>query len=232
MTQAIVLAGGFGTRLREVVSEVPKPMAPIGNRPFLDILLSSLSSRGVTTVILSVGYMADVIRNYFGDQKYGMEILYQFENEPLGTGGAIRASLERCSEESVFVLNGDTFLDIDLELVQEFQKQQNAPIMVTKKVAAADRYGTVKVENHRILSFLPRAASGTSKLINAGIYLLPVNILDSYRVGVNFSFENDFLPEVIATDRFLSYQCDGHFIDIGIPEDYERAKSELGGLCV
>lgn len=207
-------------------------MAPIGNRPFLDILLSSLSLRGVTTVVLSVGYMAEVIQSYFGDQRYEMEILYQVETEPLGTGGAIRAGLELCTDESVFVLNGDTFIDVDLDLLQKFRRQQNAPIMVTRELAAADRYGTVKVKNHRILSFLPKGAAGNSNLINAGFYLLPANLLDSYRVGETFSFENDFLPKIIESNRFLSFQCDGHFIDIGIPEDYEKAKSELGGLGV
>lgn len=232
MTQAIILAGGFGTRLRDVVSDVPKPMAPIGNRPFLDILLSSLSLRGVTRVVLSVGYMADVIQSYFGDKRYEMEILYQVETKALGTGGAIRAGFEFCSDESVFVLNGDTFIDVDLDLLQKFRRQQNAPIMVTREVPGANRYGTVKVKNHRILSFLPKGEPGNNNLINAGFYLLPSNLLDCYQVGETFSFENDFLPRIIRSNRFLSFNCDGYFIDIGIPEDYEKAKSELGELGV
>jgi D-glycero-alpha-D-manno-heptose 1-phosphate guanylyltransferase len=229
LTEAIVLAGGFGSRLKSVVSNVPKPMAPINGRPFLDILLASLSDRGVTTVVLSVGYLAGEIQNYFGDQKHGINILYHVEAEPLGTGGAICASLQLCETENIFVLNGDTFVDVDFDLLQAFWKEHGNPIMVTREVSSASRYGAIVVEDHLIKSFSPFGNNPDIALINAGVYMLPKNILKDYSVGDSFSFEHDFLPKAIISTRFFSFKCEGYFIDIGVPEDFEKAQYELCG---
>jgi len=228
----IVLAGGFGTRLSGVISDVPKPMAPIGNKPFLDILLSSLSGQGVTKVVLSVGYMADVIQRYFGDQQHGMEILYSVENEPLGTGGAIRAGLELCEGKIAFVLNGDTLVDVNLESLQCLWNREKSPIMVTREVTNAERYGSVTVKDDRIISFAPKGISAERALINAGFYLIPTDLLNYYEIGEVFSFEKDFLPLAIKVKEFLTFRHVGYFIDIGIPEDYEKAQIELGRLDV
>ena len=176
--------------------------------------------------------MADVIQLHFGDQRHGMEILYSVENEPLGTGGAIRAGLELCEGKSAFVLNGDTFVDVNLASLQCIWNREKSPIMVTREVTHAERYGSVTVKDDRIISFAPKGVLGESALINAGFYLIPTDLLNCYDIGEVFSFEKDFLLMAIKAKEFLAFRHAGYFIDIGIPEDYEKAQIDLGGLGV
>lgn len=228
MKEAIVLAGGLGTRLKEVVADVPKPMAPINGRPFLDILLYNLSKKGIHKVVLSVGYMADVIQDYFGSTKYGLEIIYNTEKVPLGTGGGIYSSLKICTSEAVLILNGDTFIDFDYKLIYELWHKNKKPIILTRIVNDTSRYGKITIANNKIKSFSnEHITKEENKVINAGVYILPKNILDQYSDNDVFSFESDFLPNAVTSRDFYSVQSDDYFIDIGIPEDYERAQTEL-----
>lgn len=226
MLEAIVLAGGFGTRLRQVVPDLPKPMAPIGDRPFLEILLASLSSKGFGRVVLSLGFMADTIVRQFGRRFSGMELVYEIETTPLGTGGAVRQALRHALADHVFVFNGDTYLDLEIAEVEAYWQAHQVPIIVAREVSDSARYGRLNVIDRRIDGFAEKGIAGPG-LINAGCYVLPASILDGYRFGNAFSFETDFLSKVVGERRIDVFVTRGQFIDIGVPDDYERAQTEL-----
>jgi len=227
--EAIVLAGGFGTRLREVVPDIPKPMAPIAGRPFLEILLSSLAQKGFKRVLLSLGFMAEKVVAHFGDQFAGMELVYQIEKVPLGTGGAVRQALAHCCNDHAFVFNGDTYLDLDVLEVEAHWQAHHAPIIVARWVSDTSRYGRLSVAEERVLGFMEKNVGGPG-LINAGCYVLPVSILDGFAVGHPFSLETDFLAKEVRLQRFDLFVTQGQFIDIGIPVDYMRAQTELAEI--
>ncbi|MFZ5638495.1 MAG: nucleotidyltransferase family protein [Pseudomonadota bacterium] len=227
---AIVLAGGFGTRLRSVVSDVPKPMARVAGRPFLELLLAHLARNGFGRVVLSVGYLAEVIRDHFGGSWRGLQIDYAVESEPLGTGGAIRAALSRCDGDHAYVFNGDTYLALDCAGTDALwaRAQAQAPIIVGRRVDDTARYGRLEVDaDGRILRFLEKAASGGPGLINAGAYVLPRAIVEEFPPAKRFSFETDYLREAVARRVFLTHETDAEFIDIGTPDDYARAQTLL-----
>jgi len=229
--EAIILAGGFGTRLRQVVPDLPKPMAPVAGRPFLEILLTSLARKGFSRVVLSLGYLSEKVVEHFGDRFAGMELVYEIEDAPLGTGGAIRQALERCSSEHVFVFNGDTYIDVEAAEIEAHWLAQRAPIIVAREVSDTARYGSLVTANNRVSGFREKGLAGPG-LINAGCYLLPKNILDGYPCGAAFSLEADFLAKAVTQQRFDVFVTRGQFIDIGIPEDFARAQTELAGVCV
>lgn len=229
--EAIVLAGGFGTRLREVVPDLPKPMAPVAGRPFLEILLTSLAGKGFTRVVLSLGYLSEKVVEHFGDRFAGMELVYEIEKSPLGTGGAISAALERCNADHVFVFNGDTYLDVEAGKVEAHWQAHRVPIIVAREVPDTTRYGRLATAEGRLLGIFEKGLSGPG-LINAGCYVLPKSILDGYPLGSAFSLEADFLAKEASRQRFDVFVTRGQFIDIGIPEDYARAQTELAGVCV
>jgi D-glycero-alpha-D-manno-heptose 1-phosphate guanylyltransferase len=229
--EAIVLAGGFGTRLRQVVPDLPKPMAPVAGRPFLEILLTSLARKGFRNVVLSLGYMADKVVMHFGDHFAGMKLVYEIEKAPLGTGGAVRQALARCDANHVFVFNGDTYLDLEVADVEAQWQSRCMPIVVAREVQNAARYGSLDTGDGRVLGFAEKGVCGPG-LINAGCYVLPVGILDGFEPGHAFSLEADFLAKVVGTQHFDLFVTNGRFIDIGVPDDYLRAQTELVGVCV
>jgi D-glycero-alpha-D-manno-heptose 1-phosphate guanylyltransferase len=228
LTEAIVLAGGFGTRLRSVVSDVPKPMAPVAGRPFLELLLAALRSKGITRVILSIGYMAETITSHFEKQNFGLEIGYEIEKAPLGTGGAIAAAMRHVSEDRAFVFNGDTYLDLEIDAVNAMWPGDRSPIVVARRVPDTLRYGRLDVDRDRISKFCGSGIRGAG-LINAGCYLLPSDIFDRAKPPAAFSFEQDYLTQCAALS-LRAFITNGLFIDIGVPEDYRRAQSELAGM--
>ena len=224
--EAIILAGGFGTRLRKVVPHLPKPMAKVAGAPFLEILLLSLSRKGFKRIILSVGYMADSISNYFGFNYEGMDLIYAREEKPLGTGGAVRLALLSCKQDHVFVFNGDTFLDLEVKEVELLWQEFRHPIIIGCQVPHASRYGRLKVKNNYVVGFLEKKIDGAG-LINAGCYVLNRNQLDDFSLGRAFSLENDYLTKAIKDNTFNVYITEKKFIDIGIPEDYIKAQTML-----
>lgn len=230
--EAIVLAGGLGTRLQGVLQGVPKPMAPIGGRPFLDILLSQLVRCGCGRVILSVGHLHSVIEEYFGVAWRGMTLDYVIENEPLGTGGAVRAAMAEGREESLLVLNGDSYIQIDYAAMTCFHSAQSAQmsIAVTHQPDVA-RYGDVLLDGDRVVGFEEKGRTGAG-WINAGVYVIRRDLEWPPELSGKFSFETDFLVPGIARLRPAPYKVDGLFIDIGIPEDLARAQTELAELDV
>jgi D-glycero-alpha-D-manno-heptose 1-phosphate guanylyltransferase len=226
VTEAIILAGGLGTRLRSVVSDVPKPMASIAGNPFLGYLLQFLEAGGVRRVVLAVGYRNEVIRDFFGSRYGAIEIAYSVEEEPLGTGGALQRSLSYLNGPFGFVVNGDTFLRLDYRaMASMIESEEDTQLVVAlRRMADASRYGGVLVAGGRIQSFSERATTG-SALVNAGCYLLTRDIFHRYPMPAKFSWERDFLQARVADIQPIAYECDVPFIDIGIPESLADAQT-------
>lgn len=225
----IILAGGKGTRLKGIISDVPKPLAPIGGVPFLDILLGQLGKYTlIKRVVLAVGYKSKMIIERYKDKKtYHFKIVFSVEKKLLGTGGAIKKALSLTSSEDVIILNGDTFVDINLdELVNFHNAHKSLLTMVLQKVDDASRYGTVLIDEHsRIKSFAEKRTLKNS-LINAGIYVIKKDLFEN--IGEEkLSFEKDLLPDFIKHDAY-GYVVEGRFIDIGIPDTYRVAEKYLG----
>ena len=230
--EVIILAGGLGTRLRSVVSEVPKCMAPVAGKPFLWYLLKYLTRYDVNRVILSVGYLREVIFKWIDEVKgeFPFEFDYAVEEEPLGTGGGIKLAMSKVSGDEAFILNGDTFFDVDLtQLVAEHRSQPWAKIsLALKPMKVFDRYGTVTTdETGRIIRFNEKQPCKEG-VINGGVYV--INNDDSLYEGLpqKFSFETEVLQKKCGdTGCLFGVVQNGYFIDIGIPDDYNKAQQEL-----
>jgi D-glycero-alpha-D-manno-heptose 1-phosphate guanylyltransferase len=221
--EAIVLAGGFGTRLKSVINDVPKPLAPINNRAFLEYLFDYLIQNGIKKAILSIGYKAELISGYFGDSYKNLKIEYVYEKTPLGTGGAIKKSLKNIQSDYVFIFNGDSFFDVDLNRFKEFFQKQNSDISIAlKRMKNFDRYGLVELNGDNITAFQEKRFCEDG-YINGGIYLLKRDILKNINLD-SFSFESDFLQKELNNIDISGFKSDGYFIDIGIPEDYKKAQ--------
>jgi D-glycero-alpha-D-manno-heptose 1-phosphate guanylyltransferase len=227
--EAILLAGGFGTRLQKVVSEVPKPMAPVAGKPFLQYILDYLIAHKVNHAVLAVGYLHETIINFFGDKYESLNITYSIESNPLGTGGGILKACNYINGENVFVINGDTFFDVDLVELSAYHQHHNALLTVAlKRMERFDRYGTVDLDaDGRISGFLEKKYLDEG-LINGGIYCLNKKLFDLELPEV-FSFEKEILEKEIVNRKVYGLQSDGYFIDIGIPEDFARAQVDFKG---
>ncbi len=223
----IILAGGLGTRLRPRIADLPKPMAPVAGRPFLSYLLDRLSAFGHRRAVLSVGYRADAIERYFGRKYEGMELVYSYEDEPLGTGGAIARAVGSCDSNAFLALNGDTYLDIDYRKFAQFHRDSGARLsLALRHVPDAGRYGSVRVENGKIVGFDEKGMAG-SGWVNAGTYMFERGLFDGVGLPAKFSFELDFLVPYCPEIKPGAFLSDGYMIDIGIPEDFDRAQIEL-----
>jgi D-glycero-alpha-D-manno-heptose 1-phosphate guanylyltransferase len=223
MREAIVLAGGLGTRLRPVVKDIPKPMAAVKGRPFLEYILRYLGKNGVERVILAVGYKWQKIEEYFGDSFEGIELIYSVENEPMGTGGAIKKALSLCEEESFLIVNGDTFFDLSISDFEKSVSDKALLALSLKKMYDFDRYGVVECEKGRVVAFDEKEWR-ESGLINGGVYIARRDIFEGHSLPKSFSFE-EFMQANIEKLAIECFESEGFFIDIGIPEDYEIAQS-------
>lgn len=226
VTEAIILAGGLGTRLRSVVPDLPKAMAPIGGQPFLSYLLRHLQANGMRRVVLAVGYRREAIQDFFGSTYGALRLEYSVEEEPLGTGGALLQALPYTEGSFAFVVNGDTFLRLDYRaMALMLDRGESAELVVAlRSVADACRYGRALVAAGRIQGFTARGTPGPG-LINAGCYLVTRDIFDRYPMPVRFSWERDFLEARTAEVRPVAFQCDAPFIDIGVPEALQQAET-------
>ncbi|HDR68775.1 MAG TPA: D-glycero-D-manno-heptose 1-phosphate guanosyltransferase [Bacteroidaceae bacterium] len=230
--EAIILAGGLGTRLRPVLPDLPKAMAPIGDKPFLEYLLLYLSGSGIRQVVISVGYKYEAIQSWFGNSFLNTKLIYAIEDEPLGTGGAIRYAMHYIQGESVLLLNGDTFFNVNLVKFTKFFHDHDSDIAMTVKLLSdVTRYGTVIMDRHRVRGFIARQAAEKG-YINGGIYLLKSTLFDRYTLPGKFSFEKDFLEKHINDLNIAAMKSPDYFIDIGVPGDYEKARTELPGLLL
>jgi D-glycero-alpha-D-manno-heptose 1-phosphate guanylyltransferase len=230
LQQCIILAGGFGTRLQEVVKDVPKPMAPVNSKPFLEYIFSYLKHYEIKKVVLSVGYLSEIIQNHFKNKFDKIKIEYAFETEPLGTGGGIRLALEKCNTENVLVLNGDTFFDVDIkEFYTYYQYNKAAAALALRKTVDSARYGTIELNNdNRITNFKEKTENHVPGYINGGCYILNRNIyLKNTPENKSFSIEKDFFETKADDFNLYGYLSSGYFIDIGIPTDYAKAQNEF-----
>ena len=224
--QAIVLAGGLGTRLRSVVDGAPKPMAPVKGRPFLTFVLDPLVHAGFTAAVLAAGYRHEAIRSYFGASYRGLALSYSVEREPLGTGGAIALAWSHVRAGEAFVLNGDTYLELDYASMLEAHARARTELTIAVcQVPDAGRYGALELADDRVQGFVEKGRSGPG-WINAGTYLMGASLSARFPRGA-FSFERDFLASEIAELRPLAFRSSGPFIDIGTPEDYAAAERLL-----
>ncbi|EAM0746895.1 D-glycero-D-manno-heptose 1-phosphate guanosyltransferase [Campylobacter jejuni] len=213
--QAIILCGGLGTRLKSVIKDIPKPMAPINNKPFLEFIFEYLKKQGITEIILSVSYKYELIQEYFKDEFHGMKIHYNIEKELLGTGGAIKDALKLVKNE-VYVVNGDTFFGIDLS---KLKLNGSKICLALKQMNDFDRYGTVNVNEQGFVISFEEKIFKNQGLINGGIYLLTKDIFNEFDLEKKFSFE-EFLRENYEKLKAKAHIFDDYFIDIGVPEDY------------
>ncbi len=222
---AAILAGGLGTRLRSVVSDRPKVMATVAGRPFITHLLDQLVESGIRKTVLCTGYMAAMIQEELGYNYCGMELSYSIEDIPLGTGGALRNAVGMVSGDMLLVLNGDSYCRCDIADFIVRQAASGACAgMVLARVEDVSRFGTVQTnEASRVESFIEKGGEAGPGWINAGIYLLPIAKISAIPENCSVSLERELIPSLIANGIY-GHQCAGSFIDIGIPEEYQRSQ--------
>ena len=230
ITTAIILAGGFGTRLRKAVPNLPKPMVNINNRPFLEHQMDYWIDQGIKKFILSVGYLNEIIINHFGNSYKGISLEYVVEESPLGTGGGLLNATKNLTE-TFLVLNGDTFIELDLNKIFEFHSKNNSIwTFALFRTDEVDRYMLMNIGLKGQIYSLNSHQSFKTGLANGGVYLIEpsaLNLLD-FVIGESASLEEQLLPNLISNGgKIFGFECQGKFIDIGTPEDYHRAQYYL-----
>lgn len=227
--EAIILAGGFGTRLQNVVKDLPKPMAPVNGRPFLTYIFNYLIDYQYNKVVLSVGYLHEKIEAFFGTHYKSLTIDYAVETEPLGTGGGILFAMSKCTTDNVLVINGDTMFKVDLDAFERFHEEKGGLLsIVLREVEDVSRYGNVTISDDNMIAlFIEKQVSFGRGYINGGVYLINRKLFEKYPQPQKFSFEKDLMTKFYTQELFYAMPSDGYFIDIGIPEDYARAQQEL-----
>ncbi len=227
ITEAIILAGGLGTRLQPVVGEVPKSLAPVAGRPFLAYLLDNAKKQGIKKFIFALGYKTDQIETFVKKSLQEGSYVFSIEEESLGTGGAIYRACSQAAGPHVMVLNADTYFGItysNLSIIHELRKADCT--LALKPMKAFDRYGAVEIEKQLVTGFGEKKYYKDG-LINGGVYALSVSSFLQKSFPASFSFERDYLEKNFRNGKFLALVSDAYFIDIGIPEDYQRAQEEL-----
>jgi NDP-sugar pyrophosphorylase family protein len=225
----IILAGGFGLRLREVIGETPKPMAPIAGRPFLELLLKQLRRHGFCRVILSVGYKQEMIREHFGGEAFGLELLYSIETSPLGTGGALREAADYARTVAALVMNGDSYTDADLNrLVRDHQGNDADVTVVVVPETRSDAGSVVLDRNGNVRTFAEKRVVPESRYLSAGIYLLNKSLVGTVPAAAKISLEEQLFPQWLADGKSIeAFIFDGLCVDIGTPERYRKAQAVL-----
>lgn len=231
ITQSIILAGGLGTRLRSAVSELPKCMAPVNGKPFLAFVVDHLKKEGISKFIFSVGYKHEAIVEFVNKEYGSSGIDFSIEEEPLGTGGAIKLACKKSSHQNVLVVNGDTLFKVKLDSLNSFHEKNNADCTLSlKPMQNFDRYGVVELNKDNSIRDFKEKKYYENGLINGGIYALNVPNFLKEELPDKFSFEKDYLEKNVNQRKLFGVIQDDYFIDIGIPEDYERAKRELTNM--
>jgi D-glycero-alpha-D-manno-heptose 1-phosphate guanylyltransferase len=230
--EAIILAGGLGTRLRETISEGPKSMAPVNGRPFLEYQLDYLDRWGIRRVVLSVGYQKEKIISHFGNEYKSIEIEYAVEEDPLGTGGAIINALQQIQGFATFIFNGDTYFDVNLQRLDDFRRIKETDICLAMRFEIEPaRFGVIEFDNNnRITRFLEKTEGVEEGYINGGVYVVRKDYLLRFGLPEKFSFEKDFLQKYCQTEEIYGMRCFSYFRDIGVPEDYQKANDEFKRL--
>lgn len=223
---AVILAGGFGTRLKKVVNDRPKPMALLHEKPFLEYLLEYLQNQFIISeIILSVGYLHEIILSYFGNKFHDIPLSYSIEEEPLGTGGAFKKAINNRKESDFFLINGDTMFQIPLLQLYQKHEDNNAAVSIAlKQLTDITRYGTVEIKENKITHFFEKKPVEKG-FINGGIYIVNKERFEKLNFPTVFSFENDFLHRYAGKMEITGIPFENFFIDIGIPEDLEKAQT-------
>ncbi len=226
--EAVILAGGKGSRLRSEVDDVPKPMASVDGKPFLEYLLRKLKFSGVESVVISVGYMREKIMSHFNAEWEGLQVHYCVEETPLGTGGGLAAALKCTSVDHVIVLNGDSYVADDFrQLVSKCVSAKSDFGVLVRKISDTGRYGVCQLQADKLIGF-ERGREGQPGFINAGVYYASRDLLTAYSEAfVKYSLEDDFLPLYVRNNNVIAVETTSEFIDIGVPESYRRAQIEL-----
>jgi D-glycero-alpha-D-manno-heptose 1-phosphate guanylyltransferase len=226
--ECIILAGGLGTRLRSAVPDLPKCMAPVAGKPFLAHVIGYFQKQGVEKFIFSLGYKSEVIQDYLETEYAALNKQYVIEKDPLGTGGAIQLACRQATEKNVLILNGDTLFSIQLPALTAFHEQRQAHCtLALKPMQHFDRYGVVEIADNGAIKSFKEKQFYESGLINGGIYALQVEQLLKEGLPDKFSFEKDYLEKLYTVRPMYGVVQDEYFIDIGIPEDFEKANREL-----
>ena len=224
----LILVGGTGSRLRPVVSDVPKPLAPVAGKPFLDYLIGFLVRSGIRKFVLCAGYKADYIDEYVAKlNQNGVSFAIRKESEPLGTAGALAFGASGVASYPLLALNGDSFFHFDLErlLLDHAQSGASATIAAAR-VPDAARFGTLDLDAAgTVRAFLEKTGSSEPGVINAGVYLLEESVLTSVPGGRACSIENEIFPKLVESGSLRASVSDGFFIDIGVPDDFARAQT-------
>lgn len=222
---ALVLVGGLGTRLRSVVSDVPKPLAPVRGRPFLAYLLALLRSQGVRDVVLCAGYRAELLEERLGDgSAFGLSLRYSVETEALGTAGALRNALDLVRTEPALVLNGDSFVAVDIAALLRFHRERSAlASILLARVERSDRFGTIEFDeaDGTVRAFREKAPG--AGWVNAGVYVVQRRLLEAIPPGEKVSLEVDVFPRHVGRGLF-ALPSDAPLLDIGTPESYRSAE--------
>ncbi len=226
--EAIILAGGLGTRLREAVPDLPKCMAPVNGLPFISYVTEHLTQQGVQRFVFALGYKSEAIETFiqsnFPESNYELSI----EKEPLGTGGAIQLACSMLQQENVVIANGDTLFRVNFSPMSAFHFQKKAHCtLALKPMQAFSRYGAVELNDDQSVRNFKEKQYFPEGLINGGVYILNIPSFLQKRMPEKFSFEKDYLEKYFAEGKIFGMVQDEYFIDIGIPEDYERAQREL-----
>jgi D-glycero-alpha-D-manno-heptose 1-phosphate guanylyltransferase len=226
---AAILAGGLGTRLRSVVSDKPKVLAEVCGRAFIEYLLDQLADAGIREVVVCSGYMGEKLEERLGDRYKSLNISYSREDKPLGTGGALRLALPCLKSDTVLVMNGDSYIDVDIgEYAEWFSAQDSDTAIVLTQVPDTSRYGAVQIDRHgKIRAFKEKKRSCGRGWINAGVYLMKRDLIAYIPAERTIFLEKELFPRL--TDGQISgFCCQGRFIDIGTPQSYAEAESFFG----
>ena len=228
ITEAIILAGGLGTRLRSEVPDLPKSMAPVAGKPFIFYVINYYKKQGITKFIFCLGYKHELIENYLEQTFKGLDYKLTIEDEPLGTGGAIHQGALITTTSNVIVLNGDTFFEVDINQLSSFHDNKKADCtLCLKPMENTDRYGVVETnDDGRVTSFKEKRFYERS-VINGGVYALNVESFLSEKFPARFSFEKDYFEKYFTEKKIYGIQQTGYFIDIGIPDDYNKAQEDF-----
>jgi len=227
--EAIILAGGFGTRLQPLVNDVPKSMALVNARPFLEYLLDYAILQGIGRAVLSVGYKRDIIINHFRDHYKSVVIDYAIEEEPLGTGGGIRLAFWKVTGPRAIILNGDSLFRVNYsDMIARHLKNRADATLALRKMKNTGRYGRVAISrNNRIVDFTEKSEKVTPGYINGGVYIIEKDFLMEPGFRGRFSIEKECFERYYNESRIFGYPSDGYFLDIGIPDDYKKAWHEF-----
>lgn len=226
--EAIVLAGGLGTRLRSAVPDVPKCMAPVNGTPFVDYVINYLQQQGIRRFIFALGYKNEVFDTFLRNKFLSDEYQVSVEAEPLGTGGAILHASRLAQDENVLIVNGDTLFRISLSKLSTAHLEKKADCTIAlKPMQTFVRYGAVELNEDMSVTRFKEKQYFDKGLINGGVYALSLPSFCKIQFPKKFSFEQDYLEQYYKRDKIFGMIQDTYFIDIGIPEDYKRAAIEL-----